>query len=185
MNELNSPVWQRQESSFKNTVTAFLEVMTKKGRNVPYSPKKLFDEICSWKQCSNYKLGGQQDAAELLTILIEKLSDENKPAGNLFTGELQTTTCFHMCNNKTASDEFFRILAINMKKDAKKKTATSIEDLLQSFMKEEQLNKMNKYDCINCGKLLNATRQPSVAVAPRILAIQLKRFSRISKRRRT
>ena len=120
------------------------------------------------------------------------MAKENKPATSLFKGELQITTCCLACNTKTVRDDLFRILTINIKgnssnmKDSigKKKTNASLEELIEKFSTEEKLNKMNKYDCSKCGKLQNATRQISIAVAPRILAIQLKRFSRIFKRER-
>ena len=118
--------------------------------------------------------------------------DENKPAGNLFTGKLQIANYCQSCNTKTARHEFFRILALNMEENSchpkglhqKKGAVKSIEELLEILSREEQLNLMNKYDCMKCEKLENATRQLSLAVPPAILTIQLKRFLHILRGKR-
>ena len=191
LRELKSPKWLSLESGFKRTVNNFFEIMSKPRRNVVFAPQKLFDEVCSWDECSHYKLGQQQNSAELLRVFLKKLHHEYKPASNLFHGEIQTTTYCRTCNSKITTDEVFAPLAINITEKLsrardflrEKKTATSVEELLQRFSEEEELD-MNRYDCTECGKLTNATRQMKFAVAPKILVIQLKRFQRFLKGRK-
>ena len=65
----------------------------------------------------------------------------------------------------------------------KQNTAPKLEELLRRSARVEELGLNNKYDCRNCGKLQKAIRQMSVASAPRMLVIQLKRFSHVLKGR--
>ena len=59
------------------------------------------------------------------------------------------------------------------------KTAPRLEELVRRSARVEELTMNNKYDCRTCGKLQNATRQMSVAFAPKMLVLQLKRFSHV------
>ena len=144
LRELKSPIWLKRDSCFKKTVNDFFEVMSKAERNVAFSPKKLFDEICSWKQCSHYKSRKQQDAAELIRVFLDKLENDYKRAAHLFNGELQTRTCCSSCNTKVDRDEVFALLALNLenkpsnsrKSHGKRKAVTNIEELLKKFQKK-------------------------------------------------
>ena len=147
-------------AALKILYKVFFSHLLETERTEAYAPKELFAEICSWNQCSHYKLGRQQDSAELLSVLLQKLTEQNKTAGNLYTGELETTTCCRVCHTVTARDEPFSMLTINIEQNpsnlrvsSKQNTAPKLEELLRISAREEELGVNNKYDCRNFGKL--------------------------------
>ena len=71
-----------------------LDEAAKTSKEKPWKPKDLWEELMTWSGCSEWKKGEQQDAGELLTVIIDKLRAEKSEAGKLFLGEHQSlTTC--------------------------------------------------------------------------------------------
>ena len=107
MEVIKLPIWERQKDvktqdlCFKKTLQGFFDHFSETERIEAYAPTELFAEICRWNQCLHYKLGGQQDSAELLSVLLQKLTEQNIIAGNLYTGELETRTCCGACHTVT------------------------------------------------------------------------------------
>ncbi|KAJ2710872.1 hypothetical protein H4R19_003526 [Coemansia spiralis] len=55
--------------------------------------------------------------------------------------------------------------------------SSTLAKALRSFIRPETLSKGNRYKCEKCTKLVDATKQMTIYQLPRILTLQLKRFS--------
>jgi ubiquitin carboxyl-terminal hydrolase 8 len=91
---------------------------------------------------------------------------------DLFTGLYCSKITCHECNSVTCSFEPFTILSLETKPDGE----TTLEESLDSFVKEELLTDENKYSCSECKKKVDATKRMQIWSPPNILIIQLKRF---------
>ena len=172
-------VWKESRLTRRMKVT-FLE-MSNPDRQKPWAPTELFNEICTWEKCVKCKEKRQEDAGELITCLIEKLSEENKTAGKLFSADQLNTTRCKTCEEVTAVEQKFQTIALNIdgsesNKKVGEKKEKAIEDLLGRYSERETLTKNNKYECGTCGKHQEADRQTNVVYGPNILVMQLKRF---------
>ena len=139
-----------------------------------WKPKTIFDEICTWKRCQHWKDKKQQDAGELLRIVIQQLTEENKTVGKLFLAKQNNTTRWLVCKTETWQEVASAMLALNVED---KKPATR-EELLQSYARWQTLTEGNEFNCLICKKRTNANRRTSVVYGPNILAMQLTRFKR-------
>ena len=172
--------WEKSRLTRRMKVL-FLE-MTNSDRLEPWAPDELFKEVCTWEKCAKFKNKDQQDAGELITCLIEKLSEENKTAGKLFSdAQLNTTRC-KICKVETAVEQMYQTIALNIdgiesNSPAGEKREKTIEDLLRRYSEWEPLTKDNEYECLTCEKHQDAHRQTKFVYGPNILVMQLKRFS--------
>ena len=167
---------------------AEFEEMSKKSKNNPHSPTKLYEEIMGWDECIHWKENEQQDARELLSFVIGKLEKENKDASKLFEGDQRSLITCKQCQKTNTNDEKSIIIALDMdseetksmlenkSKIKKKEAKKTIEDLLEKFNEKEELKKTNNVWCGKCGERQNAEKNMEQLWGPKILVIQLKRF---------
>ena len=88
--------------------------MTKPGRQQPWNPQLIFDDICTLVKCANYKEKSQQDAGEFLCCLIDKLIEQNKTAGKLFTADQENVTKCKGCGMESGVEETFTMLTLDL-----------------------------------------------------------------------
>lgn len=91
---------------------------------------------------------------------------------DLFTGLFYSKITCSECNSVTGSFEPFTMLSLPTKEDGE----TTLEESLNSFVKEELLTGDNKYSCSECKKKVDATKKMHIWSPPNILIVQLKRF---------
>ena len=150
--------WKGSRLTRRMKVT-FLE-MRNPDRQEPWAPVEMFNEICTWEQCAKYKNKSQQDAGELIRCLIQKLSEENKTAGKLFSAaQLNKTKCKH-CKEETAVEQKFRTIELNIsnsetKRPGEEKRDETIEDLLRSYSEWETLTEDTI--AVHAGNIKNRT----------------------------
>ena len=89
-NALNST---KPKDKAENKITGLLRYelneIARTERMSANSPIRLHDEMMKWEQCSKWKKDEQQDAAEILNLITNKLYEENKDVGSLFQGHQQ------------------------------------------------------------------------------------------------
>ena len=95
----------------ENKITAHLrevfQTINREGRTTPYSPSEIHSAILRLSLCSGWKKDQQQDVAELLQIVIEKLQEENSQVGKLFEGWQRSSTKCQTCKNTSIVDDAF------------------------------------------------------------------------------
>jgi ubiquitin C-terminal hydrolase len=99
----------------------------------------------------------------------------------LFTGFLHSSlscpSCLHI------SDKFdpFSNLAVEI--TSNNRTNISIYDLLESYCKEEKLEKGCEWRCSSCDQKVRASKKLEIWSCPEILTIQIKRFDQLRSRK--
>jgi len=159
------------------------------------SPIKLVKYYANRNQ--NYKIGSQDDADEVMNILIQDIDEIikkeikenriedfiikgditlNKMMEYLFGVVIETTTKCLKCSKKSSKKTTEFKLCLQLKHN-------NLNDNLNDYTTIEELNGKNKYACENCKEKVNALKLDQIIKTPKYLHIQLKRFSNDGKRR--
>jgi len=91
---------------------------------------------------------------------------------DLFTGLFYSKIICSVCNAVTGAFEPFTTLSLQTKETGE----TTLEESLDSFVKEELLCGDNQYHCSDCKKKVDATKKMHIWSPPNVLIVQLKRF---------
>ena len=166
-----------EENRFNQKMQVLFSEMTDIAAQEPWVPQSIFKEICTWDNFGNDEHKTQEDAGELLCCLIEKLNEENEPAANLFQADQQCVTECKGCGAQTGVEETFTILTLDIE-DRHTQTITSIPKLLDKYSMWENLSTGNEYDCQTCRKFQPANRKTELVYGPKILLMQLNRFTK-------
>ena len=191
-NRIQAELRTQNEETSENRVAHLLKRVLKEvkrsERDLPYIPQELYEEIMKWDLCKEWIKGEQEDAGELLNILINKLLEEKIVAGNLFLGDQTSLTSCKTCEWLTINEDTYTILALditeedNQSKQQKPedgvKRILKIEDLLDKYKRKELLTNTDKVNCQNCGSKQNTEKNLDVVESPPILAMQLKRYKK-------
>ena len=177
---------QYKHSCFNRKMQLLFTELTKPDTQQPYNPELIFHEICTFIKCDKFKANSQEDAGEFLCHLIDKIIDDNKAAGKLFTADQQNVTKCKGCGMESGVEETFTMLTLDLNKSLTDgqfipgnmmHRPNSLQRLLHNYSDWVQLSKGNEYYCRTCGKHQPAKRKTEVLYGPQILAIQLKRFN--------
>ena len=97
----------------------------------------------------------------------------------LFTGLSQNIISCQYCGNKSNSFEIFQLLSLSIpivnKYNDLTKTFT-LEECLEHYVEEEQLDSHNKIECNFCYRKNRAKKRNKIWRTPKVLVIHLKRF---------
>ena len=155
-------------------------------RDEPHSPEILYEEVMKWEKCKEWVKGEQQDAGELLTILINKLQKEKIEIAKLFVGDQTSLKTCKQCGKSTWNDDTYITLALDMdeedsnimgrQEEERMVSPKTIEDLLEKYKKKEHLEKTNEVYCTECGDKQCAEKNLEILEGAAILALQLKRY---------
>ncbi|KAJ1725567.1 hypothetical protein LPJ53_000237 [Coemansia erecta] len=133
------------------------------------------------------RIGRQEDSHEFLRLLVEAFQrsllhgidpkidrriQETTLVHQVFGGYLQSQVKCERCGYESNTFEPLLDLSLDIHSGG-----SSISKALRGFTRPEMLTKSNRYKCDKCAKLVDATKQMTVYRLPRILTLQLKRFS--------
>jgi ubiquitin C-terminal hydrolase len=147
----------------------------------------------------------QQDSHEFLTILLEALHDElmdnyqNSSIGDLMHGIIKSTVQCLACEEKISTDDSFLSLPLPIERTNAPIFSSdttqnilwqsidfvgsffgkniTLYDCFKDFVSIEQLGKNGQWFCEKCGNLTDATKTFKLWQLPRVLILQLKRFT--------
>ena len=182
---ISPPHAQNKHSCFNRKMQLLFTELTKPDTQQPCNPELIFNEICTLIKCDKFKGNSQEDAGEFLCHLIDKIIDENKAAGKLFTADQQNITKCKGCGMESGVEETFTMLTLDLNKSLTDGECipsnmmhrpNSLQRLLHNYSNWVDLSKGNEYYCTQCGKHQPAKRKTEVLYGPTILAMQLKRF---------
>ncbi|KAJ2787748.1 hypothetical protein GGI15_000449 [Coemansia interrupta] len=133
------------------------------------------------------RIGRQEDSHEFLRLLVEAFQrsllhgidpkidrriQETTLVHQVFGGYLQSQVKCERCGYESNTFEPLLDLSLDIHSGG-----SSITKALRGFTRPEMLTKSNRYKCDKCAKLVDATKQMTIYRLPRILTLQLKRFS--------
>jgi ubiquitin C-terminal hydrolase len=171
----------------------------KQNSNTVISPLELVKYYS--KLNSFYDIGSQDDAEEVVTLIVGKIDDIIKDEikkGNLqnvvikgdikldkiidylfgvnIVTSIKCLKCNHISNKNTTE---FKI-KIGMDKGV----TDDLNQLIDNYSNVEEMNDENQYDCSNCKCKVDALKMDKITKTPKYLHIQLKRFIKDERRGR-
>jgi ubiquitin C-terminal hydrolase len=179
-------------------IQIFKEIISdyKKNNNSSISPIKLVKYYA--KLNDNYSVGNQDDAEEVITLLIGKIDDvikEEIKEGRLedeilkgsitvrtmieylFGINIRTETKCSECNNVSVYN------VIEFKIRVPVSSQKNLNEILTGYSNIEKMQGDEQYFCSNCNKKVDAFKLDKVLKTPKYLHVQLKRFETDSRRR--
>ncbi|XP_069590339.1 ubiquitin carboxyl-terminal hydrolase 42 isoform X1 [Ranitomeya imitator] len=136
----------------------------------------------------HFRYGSQEDAHEFLRYTVEEMQKSCLRGCSNLDRHTQTTTFIHQIfggclrsrvkclNCKSVSDTYDEYLDIPLEI----KTSHSVNKALEQFVKAEQLDGDNAYNCSKCKQLVTATKRFTVHRISNVLTLSLKRFASFS-----
>ena len=127
-------------------------------------PSNFSSESCH----TPFNLKSQQDAAEVLQFVIDKLKGTSVAASDLISNTIRINVSCNQCFCFSAKEEKLDILTIPF--------SPNINSSLSKFLKPEILESENKWFCPSCN-CTESAKETSIIGLGSILVIQLSRFS--------
>ncbi|CAF2428907.1 unnamed protein product [Rotaria sp. Silwood2] len=101
---------------------------------------------------------------------------ENSPLVDIFAGQLKSTLECSYCRYQSITFDMFWDLSLPLPRD---RSSTTLQECIQLFMSEEELNGDEEPMCTKCKKKRPCTKKLCIQKCPEILVLHLKRFSQM------
>lgn len=115
---------------------------------------------------------GTNDIVDAMEAWKNYLRRDKSPIVDIFQGQLRSQLTCSECGHLSVKFEPFMYLSLPITAEC-----STIQDCLQVYLAEEQLNGMNQWYCSKCKKHVDATKKTDLWILPPILIVHLKRFS--------
>mmetsp|Transcript_19996 Transcript_19996/g.37119 ORF Transcript_19996/g.37119 Transcript_19996/m.37119 type:complete len:477 (+) Transcript_19996:3422-4852(+) len=121
-----------------------------------------------------FRLGRQEDAHEFLRSLMERLQSKEF-VREIFGGQLRSRVTCRSCQFTSDTNDDILDICLELQ-------GQDLERCLGHFCRAEVLDGSNRYHCPVCKSKQPATKQFSLQQVPRVLTVQLKRFTNYGKK---
>lgn len=121
-----------------------------------------------------FRLGRQEDSHEFLRALMERLQAKEFMR-EIFGGQLRSRVTCRTCQFTSDTNDDILDICLELQ-------GQDLERCLSHFCRAEVLDGSNRYHCPVCKSKQPATKQFSLQQIPRVLTIQLKRFTNFGKK---
>ena len=150
------------------------------------SPARCFSAAMGIPECRRAHMheDKQEDAGEFFLILIEYFREKFQPLADIFEGNLRSKISCQHCSSATTTMQPFKLLALsfpasNNEQDQHNVSSThDIYTLLDDFVSPEIIS---GYHCTHCATHRPAEKKLDILSTPKVLVLQLKRFSGLRK----
>ena len=148
-----------------------LKSLTRDVNKTVISPKTF--RTILMKRCDQFSNNEQQDAHEFANFLVNELCSQVIHIKNLMQSSLQVSISCDECFLDSVNYVMSYILPVPINNYPRQ----CLTDCIQDMLVPEQLTGGNKWNCLVCSKLCDATRTNYFEELPKILIIQLIRFT--------
>ena len=148
-------------------------------RNLTYvSPSRCFSAAMKIPECSRAHMNkdDQEDANEFFLMLVEYLDQEFQLLANLFQGTLRSTVSCQRCFRSYIKVQSFKLLSLSFPDNVHQ--THDIYDLMDDYVTPELIS---GYNCNSCAGRYPAEKTLNILSTPKVLTVQLKRFSGLQK----
>ena len=148
-------------------------------RNLTYvSPSRCFSAAMKIPECSRAHMNkdDQEDANEFFLMLVEYLDQEFQLLANLFQGTLRSTVSCQRCFRSYIKVQSFKLLSLSFPDNVHR--THDIYDLIDDYVTPEVIS---GYNCNSCVGRYPAEKTLNILSTPKVLTVQLKRFSGLQK----
>ncbi|XP_018091928.1 ubiquitin carboxyl-terminal hydrolase 42 isoform X2 [Xenopus laevis] len=133
----------------------------------------------------NFRYGSQEDAHEFLRYTVDEMQKSCLRGSCRLNRHTQATTLIHQVfggylrsrvtclNCKAVSDTYDQYLDLTLEI----KTAHSVNQALEQFVRPEQLDGDNAYKCSKCKQMVTASKRFTIHRTSNVLTLSLKRFA--------
>lgn len=133
-----------------------------------------------WGQGMSFE---QHDTQEFCRVLFDAIEQSFQLVGEqctkikeLYEGQLQSYVKCSECGYESLNTDHYLDLSLAIKCDGGQ-ISRSLHKALSNFIKPEELNGNNQYQCSECNKKVDAVKGLKIKSLPNILTIQLNRFT--------
>ena len=150
------------------------------------STSRCFSTVMGIPECGRAHMhkDKQEDASEFFLILIEYLRENFRQLADIFEGNLRSILTCQQCSSPTITFQPFKLLALsfpvsNSEQDPYNVPSShDIYTLLDDFVRPEVIS---GYYCTHCATHHPAKKKLDILSTPKVLVLQLKRFSGLQK----
>ena len=160
-------------TSLSPFVSSFVRIMsTLRSSKSPIDPSSFIRHLQKVVLDSgklDFNVFQQQDAAEILSCILEELCSVGPANKNMVEVSLRTTITCDKCNNENIREDSTKILQVPIK--------ANLQSSLNTFLAPEVLESENAYFCNVCQSLESAIISYNLVAVGAYLIVQTKRFS--------
>ena len=161
-----------ETSNISAVVRTFLHNMSQLKRSIdPLDPSdflKALESEMSVKTGATFNINSQQDAQEVLQILLDELVGSSVLAKDLITTTVRSVITCDTCQFDSVSEESHTVIPTPV--------CNSINDSFSEFLAPLTLTGNNKWLCPLCNSKQDSTKEMFVSSLGDIIIIHLKRF---------
>ena len=161
--------------------------MTSNSASTHVRPSQCFSAAMNIPECKEAQMSlneNQEDAGEFFIRLIEHFRQKFRPLADIFVGLIRSTLTCQQCSNSYIKVDPFKLLSLSFpvvsnEQDPYNVPHThNIYNLLGDFVKPEIIS---GYNCPHCAAQRPTEKILHILSTPKVLVLQLKRFSGLEK----
>jgi hypothetical protein len=184
--ELRAALWQWEWDPSRNAA---------KEECIPYQLQRLFvnlykskdravstEELTKSFGWTGSEAFAQHDVQEMFNLMSQALettftgTPQAQLMKSLYEGRTKDGVRCKDCGTLSARPDVYTDICLSIRQFGKPEAIKSVEEGLQNYFEQEQMDGENQYQCDKCGKKCDAEKGLACMTVPYILSLQIKRF---------